>query len=136
MLLSIDAWVLLYVCLYLVFYLLLWCICSAFCRSLSHYVLYNFFYNLLCFVFVFFFFSSRRRHTRFDCDWSSDVCSSDLCRSCSRSSSPPISSSPSCRKARRPRPRGAGRCCRCHASPGSPCCCSRSARWRDRKSVV
>src|SRR2546430_19407 len=27
-----------------------------------------------------FFFSSRRRHTRFDCDWSSDVCSSDLCR--------------------------------------------------------
>src|SRR5688572_30879533 len=31
----------------------------------------------LCF-FFFFFFSSRRRHTRFDCDWSSDVCSSDL----------------------------------------------------------
>src|SRR2546430_4687459 len=28
----------------------------------------------------FFFFSSRRRHTRFDCDWSSDVCSSDLYR--------------------------------------------------------
>src|SRR2546430_13503584 len=28
----------------------------------------------------FFFFSSRRRHTRFDCDWSSDVCSSDLAR--------------------------------------------------------
>src|SRR5688572_32875438 len=28
-------------------------------------------------VFVFFF-PSRRRHTRFDCDWSSDVCSSDL----------------------------------------------------------
>src|SRR2546430_11458898 len=27
---------------------------------------------MLCFV------SSRRRHTRFDCDWSSDVCSSDL----------------------------------------------------------
>src|SRR2546430_12918877 len=25
-----------------------------------------------------FFFSSRRRHTSFDCDWSSDVCSSDL----------------------------------------------------------
>src|SRR2546430_335348 len=23
------------------------------------------------------FFTSRRRHTRFDCDWSSDVCSSD-----------------------------------------------------------
>src|SRR3989475_919943 len=30
------------------------------------------------FFFFFFFFSSRRRHTRFDCDWSSDVCSSDL----------------------------------------------------------
>src|SRR6266480_693706 len=29
----------------------------------------------LCF---FFFFSSRRRHTRLTCDWSSDVCSSDL----------------------------------------------------------
>src|SRR6266480_4373819 len=26
----------------------------------------------------FFFFSSRRRHTRLTCDWSSDVCSSDL----------------------------------------------------------
>src|SRR5690606_39613310 len=30
--------------------------------------------SLLCF----FFFSSRRRHTRFSRDWSSDVCSSDL----------------------------------------------------------
>src|SRR5438270_10444189 len=30
------------------------------------------------FFFFCFFFSSRRRHTRFDCDWSSDVCSSDL----------------------------------------------------------
>src|SRR5256886_17602764 len=29
-------------------------------------------------LYVLFFFSSRRRHTRFDCDWSSDVCSSDL----------------------------------------------------------
>src|SRR5690242_20946771 len=28
--------------------------------------------------FFFFFFSSRRRHTRLTCDWSSDVCSSDL----------------------------------------------------------
>src|SRR5689334_23826096 len=27
--------------------------------------------------FFFFFFSSRRRHTRWNCDWSSDVCSSD-----------------------------------------------------------
>src|SRR6267143_6014909 len=32
----------------------------------------------MCILFVFFFFSSRRRHTRWNCDWSSDVCSSDL----------------------------------------------------------
>src|SRR4030042_2412793 len=35
--------------------------------------------SLFCFrVFLFFFFSSRRRHTRCSRDWSSDVCSSDL----------------------------------------------------------
>src|SRR5688572_31754661 len=39
-----------------------------------------FFFSCYCFFFFFFFFSSRRRHTRFDCDWSSDVCSSDLLR--------------------------------------------------------
>src|SRR5579859_5625615 len=33
---------------------------------------------VIVFSFVCFFFSSRIRHTRFDCDWSSDVCSSDL----------------------------------------------------------
>src|SRR6266568_4863322 len=27
---------------------------------------------------TYFFFSGRRRHTRWNCDWSSDVCSSDL----------------------------------------------------------
>src|SRR5690606_25897437 len=32
-------------------------------------------FGFLC---LFFFFSSRRRHTRFSRDWSSDVCSSDL----------------------------------------------------------
>src|SRR5690606_40794407 len=32
----------------------------------------------LTLAFLFFFFSSRRRHTRFSRDWSSDVCSSDL----------------------------------------------------------
>src|SRR5438309_6630711 len=36
------------------------------------YICYFFFF------FFFFFFSSRRRHTRWNCDWSSDVCSSDL----------------------------------------------------------
>src|SRR2546430_5654297 len=48
----------------------------------------------------FFFFSSRRRHTRFDCDWSSDVCSSDL------------------------RSTGVG----ASATRGSPCCYRRNAR--------
>src|SRR2546430_10261359 len=43
----------------------------------------------------FFFFSSRRRHTRFDCDWSSDVCSSDLLAQPNRrASSLAVSSSP------------------------------------------
>src|SRR5690625_6235125 len=31
-----------------------------------------------CSSYIFFFFSSRRRHTRWPRDWSSDVCSSDL----------------------------------------------------------
>src|SRR5437870_6670061 len=31
-------------------------------------------------IFICFFFSSRRRHTRWPRDWSSDVCSSDLAR--------------------------------------------------------
>src|SRR5690242_20954024 len=35
-------------------------------------------YVYVLFDFCFFFFSSRRRHTRLTCDWSSDVCSSDL----------------------------------------------------------
>src|SRR5688500_20223385 len=33
---------------------------------------------LLCMSYEIFFFSSRRRHTRLQGDWSSDVCSSDL----------------------------------------------------------
>src|SRR5690606_39538894 len=35
--------------------------------------------DVRCYYFLFFF-SSRRRHTRFSRDWSSDVCSSDLDR--------------------------------------------------------
>src|SRR5256886_2947241 len=46
------------------------CICLSF--------VYVFIFVRLWCLFFFFFFSSRRRHTRFDCDWSSDVCSSDL----------------------------------------------------------
>src|SRR5260370_31463875 len=38
----------------------------------------------------FFFFSSRRRHTRFKCDWSSDVCSSDLPSATSRCRCAPL----------------------------------------------
>ena len=35
-------------------------------------------WNRVVFMGTCFFFSSRRRHTRLLCDWSSDVCSSDL----------------------------------------------------------
>src|SRR2546430_4961194 len=50
------------------------------CLALIILTIYLYFCSrlLLIFLFFFFFFSSRRRHTRFDCDWSSDVCSSDL----------------------------------------------------------
>src|SRR5690242_21403824 len=47
----------------------------AFCVKI--YLLVYILYEIL-YVLVFFFFSSRRRHTRLTCDWSSDVCSSDL----------------------------------------------------------
>src|SRR4051812_49524603 len=47
------------------------------CFGVTCYVFCFFFFSLLT-VFFFFFFSSRRRHTRLTCDWSSDVCSSDL----------------------------------------------------------
>src|SRR5690242_13019692 len=43
------------------------------------YFFWFFFFFFVCYFFCFFFFfSSRRRHTRLTCDWSSDVCSSDL----------------------------------------------------------
>src|SRR2546427_1621759 len=48
---------------------------------LSSYSILSIYYSIFVYIvifFLFFFFSSRRRHTRFDCDWSSDVCSSDL----------------------------------------------------------
>src|SRR5438034_7597775 len=58
------------------------CICLEsifffFCFFIDYFFL---FLSLFSF-FFFFFFSSRRRHTRSLCDWSSDVCSSDLLRS-------------------------------------------------------
>src|SRR5690348_18458285 len=45
---------------------------------------------------VFFFFSSRRRHTRWTGDWSSDVCSSDLLQWARAASSRCSRSSESC----------------------------------------
>src|SRR5438309_3013884 len=42
------------------------------------FLFFYFFFFFIFFFFFFFFFSSRRRHTRWNCDWSSDVCSSDL----------------------------------------------------------
>src|SRR5688572_31064315 len=50
-----------------------------YCRCV--FVVFSVAFSFLFFFFFFFFFSSRRRHTRFDCDWSSDVCSSDLVKS-------------------------------------------------------
>src|SRR5690349_24206899 len=46
-----------------------------------------------CDVFIFFFFSSRRRHTRSLRDWSSDVCSSDLAKLRKIATTPTILSS-------------------------------------------
>src|SRR5690606_40912138 len=68
----------------------------------------------------YFFFSSRRRHTRFSRDWSSDVCSSDLFSRAARSttaSRPRKSSSrttaPACRRtSRRSEERRVGKECR------------------------
>src|SRR5690242_20960277 len=53
-------------------------LCFIFAFILSSYFFFFFLFLFLCFFFFFFFFSSRRRHTRLTCDWSSDVCSSDL----------------------------------------------------------
>src|SRR5256886_12639028 len=50
----------------------------------------------MLFRFSVFLFSSRRRHTRFDCDWSSDVCSSDLTRRRGSTARRPASTSLHC----------------------------------------
>src|SRR5689334_24180419 len=51
---------------------------SVYIHYIIFHCIFSFFFFFLCFFFFFFFFSSRRRHTRWNCDWSSDVCSSDL----------------------------------------------------------
>src|SRR5438034_671308 len=50
----------------------------ASCRERVYFSFVSFFFNINEYFLVDFFFSSRRRHTRSLCDWSSDVCSSDL----------------------------------------------------------
>src|SRR5689334_23429172 len=51
----------------------------SFCVLFFFFFFFFFCFFMIIFVFfIFFFFSSRRRHTRWNCDWSSDVCSSDL----------------------------------------------------------
>src|SRR2546430_3119586 len=71
----------------------------------------------------FFFFSSRRRHTRFDCDWSSDVCSSDLDRKKEAGGSSPWfpagcgPPSRACRPSERSEERRVGKECRSRWSP-------------------
>src|SRR5688572_32736280 len=59
---------------------IVWIVICIILMFRSDFFLFIFFFGFLVFFifFFFFFFSSRRRHTRFDCDWSSDVCSSDL----------------------------------------------------------
>src|SRR5476649_928345 len=70
-----------------------------------------------------FFFSSRRRHTRSLCDWSSDVCSSDLQRAsrqrCRYRQRQPCRARPRGRKPRSPRSeeRRVGKECRSRWSP-------------------
>src|SRR2546430_11089182 len=55
--------------------------CRNSLTALVAFIYFSFFFRCSCpfaLPVLYFFFSSRRRHTRFDCDWSSDVCSSDL----------------------------------------------------------
>src|SRR5256886_6976082 len=77
----------------------------------------------------FFFFSSRRRHTRFDCDWSSDVCSSDLRHSWRISQHGSLGPhEPDCLSERVSTVRVSDRVCNCHRSLSSPS----PVRWHNR----
>src|SRR2546430_8508279 len=84
---------------------------------------------------VLFFFSSRRRHTRFDCDWSSDVCSSDLpadilaCHARSPRSEIHAQENPAARS-EGPRQNGASPRPRKEAAPSEPNTSEWDARWR------
>src|SRR5689334_24436705 len=61
---------------FLIIFFLLFIFCLY--LFLLFYFLFFICFFLVFIFFFFFFFSSRRRHTRWNCDWSSDVCSSDL----------------------------------------------------------
>src|SRR5690606_39664554 len=69
-----------------------------------------------------FFFSSRRRHTRFSRDWSSDVCSSDLSATSGPGSQTPLP------RSRSPR--------RCKSSPPSSTCTTPSPSTRSEERRV
>src|SRR3712207_7665626 len=87
-----------------------------------------------CVLVSFFFFSSRRRHTRYWRDWSSDVCSSDLWPGAPAPPSPPS------RHGRGGAAPPSGAPARCCGPPSRPQPHSESragpAPSQDRKSVV
>src|SRR5438309_11147872 len=68
-------------------------------------------------IFTVFFFSSKRRHTKWNCDWSSDVCSSDLATRRSRPSRPSPASRGSPGRVARSEERRVGKECRSLWSP-------------------
>src|SRR5690606_40309717 len=72
-----------------------------------------------------FFFSSRRRHTRFSRDWSSDVCSSDLRKRRAAHRGPRPETAPS----RRASGRNAS------ARPSSPCTPASARGPRERRTA-
>src|SRR5689334_23986376 len=93
----------------------------------SVYLFFFFFFFVLIFFFFFFFFSSRRRHTRWNCDWSSDVCSSDLPAPCAGASGRRSSGS---RRTRRPPP--TSRCSPARRTGSGGCARSTGTRTRTR----
>src|SRR3989454_2670677 len=81
------------------------------------------------YVCVLFFFSSRRRHTRLQGDWSSDVCSSDL----TREACPWASRSSASRSARRASSRSRGRCSSATPSAAHHCSTAKGASMTTRQ---
>src|SRR5690242_21076764 len=85
----------------------------------------------------FFFFSSRRRHTRLTCDWSSDVCSSDLFGAAEHAVRRRIAKASGAQMLQRPTRRGGKRHHRQGPALGSAIVGQHVAQHRgDRKSVV